>query len=152
MYRAWCWTNPEGSNTFNGHFEPQLSDFIACFFVFNLQPAAGCHIYDLERQATAFPDWDISHTNLEESLVQFRAAMINRLCNNYRVVILFKFIKVFNSVEELFTFGIISGVKLKKFNWVVWKTVNINPVLQHNDDPETTKTTPSVTLHATSVF
>lgn len=31
--------------------------------------------------------------------------------------------------ERLFTFGVISGVKLKKFDWVIWKTVHIDPVL-----------------------
>lgn len=40
--------------------------FITCFCVFNLQQAASCHIYDLEKPATASPDWDINHTNLEE--------------------------------------------------------------------------------------
>lgn len=31
--------------------------------------------------------------------------------------------------DRLFTFGVVSGVKLEKFNRVVWKTVHIDPVL-----------------------
>lgn len=38
------------------------------------------------------------------------------------------------------TFGIVSGVKLKQFDWVVWKTVHVDSVLQHNDDPGTEST------------
>lgn len=80
MYQVLCWTGPVESNICFLHFEKELTDFInvciICFHLFNLQPAAGCHIYDLERPAAASPDWDINHTNLEETL-QFRAVMIN---------------------------------------------------------------------------
>lgn len=37
------------------------------------------------------------------------------------------------------TFGVVSGVKLEKFNGVVGKTVHIDPVLQYDDDPEEKK-------------
>lgn len=37
--------------------------------------------------------------------------------------------------RSLSTFGVVSGVKLEKFNGVVGKTVHIDPVLQYDDDP-----------------
>lgn len=41
--------------------------------------------------------------------------------------------------EGLYTFGVISGVKLKKFDGVIRKTVHVYPVLQNNDDPRKDK-------------
>lgn len=54
------------------------------------------------------------------------------------------FVKMFNGggqktrrrKRSLSTFGVVSGVKLKKLNGVVGKTVHVDPVLQHDDDPD----------------
>lgn len=41
----------------------------------------------------------------------------------------------YTETKGLYTFGVISGVELKKFDGVVGKTVHIDPVLQYDDDP-----------------
>lgn len=41
----------------------------------------------------------------------------------------------YTETKGLYTFGVISGVELKKFDRVVGKTVHIDPVLQYDDDP-----------------
>lgn len=60
------------------------------------------------------------------------------------------------SSTQAVTFGVISGVKLKKLDGVVRKTVHIDPVLQHNDDPRGNKdnnyhSDSSMTLYRVSV-
>lgn len=84
------------------------------------QPAAGCRIYDLETPATASPDWDTDHTDLEDR------TMLGPDPDHGR-----------GSTEpgQGVTFGVVSGVKLKEFDWVVGETVDIDPVLQDNDNP-----------------
>jgi len=47
---------------------------------------------------------------------------------------------VFNTQDKAgrysFTFGVVSGVELKQFDRVLWETVDVDPVLQDDDDPE----------------
>lgn len=113
MYQAWCWTSPGENNIFfNITFNTNKQAFLC---VRNLQPAAGCRIYDLERPAAVSPDWDTNHTGLEKNKT------MNRIRHDGR--------KMYRTREGLFTFGVISGVKLKKFDRVIWKTVHIDPVL-----------------------
>lgn len=38
-------------------------------------------------------------------------------------------------MEYLLTFRIISGVKLEKFDRIIWKAVHIDPVFQYNNNP-----------------
>lgn len=42
--------------------------------------------------------------------------------------------------NALNTFWVISSVKLKKLDRVVWETINVDPIFQDNDDSSHTRT------------
>lgn len=119
MFQVWCWTSPEENNVVL-YITFSLNHWYIFLFlcVCNLQPTAGCHIYDLERPAAVSPDLDINHTDLEERVGFIKCSPVG---HDGR--------KIYRTREGLFTFGVISGVKLKQFDRVIWKTVHIDPVL-----------------------
>lgn len=54
----------------------------------------------------------------------------------------------YTEAKGLYTFGVISGVKLKKFDRVVGKTVHKDPVLQYDNDPVKSECIYSYRVHA----
>lgn len=77
----------------------------------HLQPAVNCRTCDQEKQVTVCPDWDINHTGLEEmsQLIKLNGEIMMQ--------------------TGLLTFRVISGVKLKKLDRIIWEAIHIDPVL-----------------------